>query len=228
MVVVTDQAGESQRMGGGSPRSDVERLRALGGPVVVVVGAAVWLAWVLVDVTGQRVTGAAWVRVPLFVCSVAVCATFLVLAMRSPRPPGAPGPVEVRGGYGIDGPEQRRVRRALREGTPLRRGDRDRAVAQATRSLFRTTPGAGSVRDRYFNVAVMAYLLATALLNSSSLTAPRFGFSDLWTLVAFGVGGVFVAAGGWLPGRLGIPGRQWRDDRVRRRIEVLENHPVAQ
>ena len=115
-----------------------------------------------------------------------------------PFPAGARrfGSGDVRGGYGIDGPEQRRVRRALRDGTPLRPGDRDRALAQVRRSRFRATPGGRSVRDRYVNVAVLAYVLATGLLGAPSLTSPTFGFSDLWTVAALGVAGVVVAAVG--------------------------------
>ena len=227
MVVVTDQSGEGQRGGGGTRRSDEERVRARWGSVLIVVGAAVWLAWVLVDVSEQQVRGAAWVRVPLFVVAMVVLAVFAVLAVGSTRPAVTPRPVEIRGGYGIDGPEQCRVRRALRDGTPLRPGDRDRALAHARRSLLRTSPGATSTRDRYVNVAVLAYIVVMGLVSSPSLTAPTFESSDLWTLAAFGASGVVVAALGWLPGRLGVPGRRWREDRLRRRIEVLESHPVA-
>ena len=227
MVPVMDQAAEGQRVGGGAPRSNVERARARWGSVAIVVGVAVWLTVGLVGVAEQTMTGAAWVRVPLFVVAMVVLAVFAVLAVRSPRPVVTPGPAEVRGGYGVDGPEQRRVRRALRDGTPLGPGDRDRALAQANRGLLRTSRGMPSARDRYVNVAVVAYLMVMGLRSSPSLTAPTFESSDLWTLAAFGAAGVVVAALGWLPGRLGVPGRRWREDRLRRRIEVLESHPVA-
>ena len=228
MVGVTDREGAGRHVGACVPRPEVGRARARLAPLVIVAGAAVWLIVVLLGAAEHTVAGAAWVRVALFVVAVAVLAAFAVLAARSPPPTGAARPAEVRGGYGIDGPEQRRVRRALRDGTPLRPGDRDRALAQARRSLFRTTPGGMSVRDRNANVAVLAYVLATGLVSSPSLTAPTFESSDLWTFVGLGVAAVVVAAVGWLPGRPGVPGRRWRETRLRQRIEVLENHPVAQ
>ena len=96
----------------------------------------------------------------------------------------------------------------------------DRGALAARGGWRRTTP----TRDRYLNVAAVSYALAMWLLNSPSPTAPTFGSSDLWTLAAV----VLVVAAGWLLARRGAPGRQRREGCLRRRIDVLDNHPVAE
>ena len=223
MLDVTGQEGEGRRVGG-VPWSDSDRSRPRWRSGLLVAAAAVWLTVQMVSAAKQGISGAAWVRVPLFVAALGLTAFFAVLFVRAPPSADSPRPPEVRGGYGVDGPEARRVRRGLRVGAPLWRGDRDRALAQARRSLSKTTRRTISTKDRYLNVATLGYLLMLWLLGSPSLTAPRFESSDLRTLAVL----VLIAVAMWLLGRFGLPGRQWRRDRLRRRIEVLENHPVAE
>ena len=111
----------------------------------------------------------------------------------------------------------------IREGTPLHSGDRERALARARQQLSSATRRDVPAREKYILAAVIAYLGAITLYGSASWTAPSFEFSDVKTLAFVMIAAAIV----WVLSWPWAPGRRSREQRARRQIELLENHPVA-
>lgn len=169
-------------------------------------------------------TEAAWIRLVVFVLLLAAALLFSLLALWSPPPPDETP--AGRGGLGVDGPEYRRVRRALRDGSPLRDEERERALARARRRLSRRSPPTTKVRpprERWGNRFSATYVAMLWLWLPPSFGAPMIN-GWFWSLVLV-VLGIWIATRLEYAGRL--PGARRRKARAREQVVALENLPSS-